>query len=366
MSPGRSQGARMKEDTLTEMLAAQLARPAINELFLRFLFEDRIPPELRACGTFEVHTQYRFSESSRQSVRVGSRGRLDLLIVGVCGDAMYAVAVEHKVWDEEKPSRLQNYRLLLNGEPFTRSWLLEIVREKDYEIDSQGHVVRVHLWRDLFCFFQEELLRLSAADRGACLAICSAIKAAGGLEEGRIARGRRLSVSLSAESCLDSLLCHLGNIEVQKVRDKGLSVHIRAGLHSWSTRHQGHWHQRLWIFVKEPKHGVFGFQMQLVFHNANFTDFRFAAERLPVWAPAFVSAGLEIFRGPDRGWDGTKRVRVAAPFTILSRTNYCYAEEPYELAMASTSTEGGIDGLAESGSIRALRYLELFDAVYAV
>jgi len=192
----------------------------------------------------------------------------------------------------------------------------------------------------------------------------SAIDEAGGLEEGRITRGARLSVSLNAESCLDALLDSLEGIEARKVRDKGVSVHIRAGLPSWTKQHQGHWHQRLWIYVKEPRPGVFGFQMQFIFHNANFTDIGFAAERLPKWAAPFAKNGLSIFRGPDKGWDGAKRLRVVVPYSILTRPKYFYAEESEEMMRSSTTQNKALKGLVESARERANKYLKFFDSAY--
>jgi hypothetical protein len=210
--------SQLNEDGLTEELARSLEIPAVRGLFLSFLFGGEVPAELNACDSFKIAVQFSFSEASRRAMKVGSRGRLDLLIVGKKDAALYAVGVEHKVWDEEKPSRLQNYRLLLNGEKFDRSWLFEIVREKDYEIEEAGYVQKVYRWSELHAFLTSAVPKSDRPATEAWRLLAAAMEASGALVAGRIQRGVRngLAVSLSAEACLDALLSNLDGIVAKK------------------------------------------------------------------------------------------------------------------------------------------------------
>lgn len=359
----------INEDTLTEELYEGLKNTDITDTFMHFLFGGKVPKAILKCDTFEIDTQYRFSESSRKSAQVGSRGRLDLMLIGEQGRKKYAVGVESKVWDEEKPSRLHNYVLLLDKEPFTKSWLFEIVREKDYDVEGLGYVKGVLLWRDFYKFLVDRESDMEPLALRASKKIRNAIEASGALDPRKIKRGLRkgLIVSKSAESFLGRLLVRLNSVDglqAMKMHDKGLPVKIRAGLKSWENKYGAHWHQRLWITAKEPSKGVFAFKMSFIFHNANFTDFDFSKRHLSKWASPFEELGFEIYRGPDRGWDGKKRIRIHAPYEFDTKPKYFNAEESDTMTYALTTENEDPESVLDDAVDRAKKYLDIFDRVY--
>lgn len=361
---------RLSEDDLTERLAAELREPAMLRLFLRFLFQDELPPALRTYESAEVQTQYRFSESSRREAQVGSRGRLDLMILLRQGAKTYAVGVEHKVWDGEKPSRLHNYGLLLSREGFAEQWLCEIVREQDYDLSREAHIHAVHRWREWASFLEAEIPPRNRNLQEAYHRLQEAMSQSGALVEGVVRRGRdpRLQIRPEADSILEALVEALTaeGVTAKVTGDRGLPTHIRAALPHWPGRLPGHWHDRLWIYIKEPTPGQFTFQMQVIFHNANFTDLDFSIRYFPAWAAHFNKLGCDITRGPAHGWDGHKRVYLQAPWRIDCRPKYFYAEESKPWTLTRSAPPHSLEELIADGVTRAKKLLQAFDAVATV
>lgn len=323
---------RASEDTTTGVLAARLRdSPNIRAVFVDFLFQGKTPKSVVAARLL-AHNQYRFSTATQARAHVGSRGKIDLALIDQT-EATF-IGVEYKIRDCEKPGRLHNYRLLMDAEGLRNNWLFEVVQRREHDIEAMEYVDGVHTWNELMEFFRAKCPPfLSADDRRWIDHFLEFLHRSGTLVRADIVkRSPRAKSGLPSDTLkaiLREIRRKLPSDTIGGVRiEKNLPHHLRLGRDSWVKKFPGNWHERVWMYLRQVPNSMNVYPIfQIIFYHAAYTSFDYAERHLPDWAARATSAGLLIWRGPDKGWDGKKRVCLEQPWRLLVKPKYFYAEE---------------------------------------
>lgn len=363
-----SLGRASEDDTTFSLAECLRLSPQTLQLYLSFLFDGAVPPEVRDAQLCVI-PQYTFSPITYECARVGSRGRIDLALID--RESSVFVGVEYKVRDAEKPSRLHNYRLLMNAEARKHHWLFEIVQKREHEFPDSTVVTRVHTWNAIHEFFINRLSSIdSTAERQRLGQYCEFLAVSATTSAASAVRKLTKHPAYGPESRVRPLFKQiLENVSVASsviMADKNLPLHLRVQGHGWDSRFPGQWHQRIWVYAKlldplnpqGPTYPLF----HIIFHNANFTNPEYAAKMFPRWAPLAAKAGLVISRGPAKGWDGKKGARLQAPWTLDCSPKYFLAEENENSVRRSVAGGCDDDTFVFEASERLKRWLSLVDS----
>ena len=328
-----SANGRASEDVTTNALADCLRQSQdILGLYLEFLFGTKTRPNQILESDLRIVTQHTFSPIAVSRAQVGSRGKIDLALIDASRSVF--IGVEYKVRDGEKPSRLHNYRLLMQAEGHTKHWLFEIVQIREHNFPNQEVVNAIRTWNELHEFFVRNATRLiTDSDRTLLRCYCEFLELSGTvLESGSLParRGKRHPEHVpesTSRPLYEKISRKLTDANCVIMADKNLPLHMRIQGRKWASKFPGHWHQRVWMYAKVLDTHIAYPVCQIIFHNANFTAFDYAAKMLPGWAEIASRRGMVISRGPARGWDGRKGARVEAPWKLDCQPKYFFAED---------------------------------------
>ncbi|MDQ6911428.1 MAG: hypothetical protein M3128_00950 [Verrucomicrobiota bacterium] len=360
-----SRGLASEDDTslaLAELVRASLD---IRRLFLRFLFGKVPASVLSRIDELVVIPQYSFTGSTAD---VESLGRIDLALL--LPEMHSIIGIEFKVRDREKPGRLKNYRIVINHGFRGSNWLFEVVQRPEHAIDT-AIVDRVLTWNGLYETLSHNIDEIEDVKYQSALreyleflALSKTI-----LSDGvPLRRAPRRYIGVPEENVCRSTFLDLAKrlpagITSSVESDKNVPPQLRLGRDKWASKFGMLWVQRIWLNLRTDaeteKHFI---RSSIIFHNANFTKFEYAARMLPQWAPICSEAGFAIWRGPASGWDGKKSVQLHRPWILDCRPKYFTAQEAEApLSRAAARSDGSLDWLFDDILKRLPNLLDLVD-----